>query len=232
MILKSKVKGVNREASQAAFFKLMTGRVPELTAESGDHSLTMWVCNNVFEAFISRSASISSPSCDLSSARPLSPAEADITHYIGGFVCSKLKHRIKNLECKQILETLISSAAPARDTLCAAKSRGKLTALTKDGQCIFIELEQIFCTLFPPTVTRADVETYTGACIENDIIQNCFHNSTHHLDTISKDRILKNIIALYFKVRVHQKCKVLVEKMRSRKRASKQEKALRSKLAK
>ena len=230
--MKSKVKGVNREASQAAFFKLMTGGVQELTAESGDHRLTMWICNNIFEAFLSRSASIPTTSCDLSSTRPLSPEEADIAHYIGGFVCAKLKQRINNIECRQILETFISSAEPAQDTLCAAKSRGRLTNLTKDGQGIFVELEQIFFAIFPPTVTQADVEKYTGACIDNDIIQNCFHSSTGHMDMNSEDKLLKNIIALYFKVRAYQKCKVLVEKVRSKKRASKEEKALRSKLAK
>ena len=228
--MRSKVAGVNREASQAAFFQLMATGVPELTKLSGEHMLTMWICNNIFQVFISSTSS--TQQCTEPACRPLTPEEADITHYIGGFVCSKLKQRNSDSKYNELLSAVISSAEPEQETLLAAKSRGRLTNLTRDGQCIFEQLEQIFCTIFPPTVVRVDVAEYADACLKNEIVQSCFHNATSNLDIDEKENVLLNIISLYFKVRVSQKCKVIIEKVRNKRRASKQEKALRSKLAK
>ena len=230
VVTRSTVKGVNREASQSAFFKLMARGVPQLTALSGHHQLKMWVCNNVFADFTTTPHPASADSC--CSTTPISPEEADIAHYIGGFVVSKLKQRSSASDYLQVLDTFVSPMEPAHGTLLGAKSRGRLTNLTKDAQSIFVELEQVFCALFPSEAVQIDVGQYKAACTKNQVVQDCYHSATDHLDQQNKGKILLDVICLYFKVRVHHKCKVLIERARSQKRTAKQDRALRSKLAK
>ena len=230
MSTKSKLRGVNREASQTAFIQLMAGGVQDLTKLSGNHQLTMWISTTVFEGFC-KTITTELPST-AETSMPISSEEADITHYIGGFVSCKLKKRHSDTKYKDVVTALESDEEPATNTLIAAKSRGKLTNLSKDGQCMFVELENVFRFLFPSSVVNASPTVYIEKCVGNDTVQDCFHSATHHLDTSLKGDVLSDMISLYFKVRIHQKCKCLIEKVRNKKRDSKKEKALRSKLAK
>ena len=157
--------------------------------------------------------------------------EADVAHYIGGFVCCKLKQRNKLYEYKEVLSALESAEEPKPKTLLTAKSRGQLTNLSKDGQSFFVELEQIFRDTFPSTVTTVSEHDFCQRCMASDVVQDCFHSCTHCIDTMKKDNVLTDMISLYFKVRIHQKCKCVVDKIRNTKRDSKKEKALRSKLS-
>ena len=120
----------------------MASGVHQLTALSGHHQQTMWVCNKVFADFTTMPHPASTDSC--CSTKPISPEEADIAHYIGGFVVSKLKQRSSASDYLQVLDTFVSTMEPAHGTLLGAKSRGRLTNLTKDAQSIFVELEQAF----------------------------------------------------------------------------------------
>lgn len=212
----------------------MAGGVQELTAVTGNHQLTMWLCVSIFPAFLSPVAAGSSASSEPpETASKLSEDEADIAHYVGGFVCCKLKQRLHEERQKHVIKTFISQEQPEPKTLLAAKSRGRLTNLTKDGQCLFAELETVFRRLFPSTVITLEIEKYREACFQNDVIQDCFHNATGTLNIDTEtESVLNAFINLYFKVRAHHKCKVFVENVRSKKKSSQKEKSLRSKLAK
>ena len=197
-VYSDKVQTLNREASQALVFKFMASGAPELTALSRNHHLTMWLCTNALQAFLDSSIVCTVPPVEATSV--MSPEEADIAHYIGGVVCCKLKQR--NDEYSGVINALVSSLEPERCTLLAAKSRGKLTNLTKDGKCLFVELEQVFRNLFPPSAVKVNVSEFFAVCVSDEVVQNCFHSATDCVDSDKKDKNLSAIIALYFKVRV------------------------------
>ena len=143
-----------------------------------------------------------------------------------------MKQKSSDDEYINIVKALESEEPPQPRTLVAAKSRGKLINLCKDGQYIFVELERVFRLLFPSSVINVSFSVYSDKCISNGIIQDCFHNLTHNLINDHKEKVLLDIIFLFFKVRVHHKCKCIIEQMRNKKHTSKKETALRSKLAK
>ena len=225
---KSKIPGVNREASQAKFFSMMSTGMQDLTAITGNHQLTMWLCVNAVE-LLARSG----PTYSAATATPPpTDEELDIVHYIGGFVVSKLKKRSRVSEYREVIETMISSSEPEPGTLLAVRSRGGLINLTQDGKSLFVELEQVFRELFPPLTLNIALSQFSRAVLSNQVVQDCFHNSTAGIDCSHKENVVSDIVALYFKVRVHHKCKTIIEKVRSKKRDATKEKALRSKLAK
>ena len=134
VITKSKLRGVSREASQTAFIQLMAGGVQNLTTLSGNHQLTMWICTTVFEGFY-KTITTELPST-AETSMPISSEEADITHYIGGFVSCKLKKRHSDTKYKDVVTALESDEEPATNTLIAAKSIYK-----------FIYINLLNCTL-------------------------------------------------------------------------------------
>ena len=81
---------------------MMAAGVPDLTALSGDHQLTMWLCMNVLAEFWTSSPLIEAKSSATLAAIP--EEEVDVAHYISGFVCCKLKQRSKfseyRISCK------------------------------------------------------------------------------------------------------------------------------------
>ena len=84
---------------------------------------------------------------------------------------------------------------------------------------MFVELEQVFRDTFQSSTDRMDVNLYQSACTANDVIQNCFFSATYSA-AHSKENVFSNIISLYFKVRVHHKCKTIVDTVRSKKNVS------------
>ena len=138
---KSRLRGVNREASQALFFKFMASGAPELTALSRNHHLTMWLCTNALQAFLDSSIECTLPPVEATSVMP--PEEVDIAHYIGGFVCCKLKQR--NDEYSGVINALVSSLEPERCTL-----QGCVSVSSKD---IFENLAGARCEVFTETLT-------------------------------------------------------------------------------
>lgn len=226
---KSKVKGRNKEATQTAFFQFLATGGQALTEVTGNHQLTVWLAMNVFDDSQKKTAVPASAS---STPVVLSPAEQDIAHYIGGFVCCKLKQGKKDDVYREVVETLITTTVPGEATLLFAKSRGSLLNLTKDGQSIFVALEQVFRSLFPLSSTKLNGQKFLKECVADQVVQDCFHSSTFAVENNMQDDVLCDMILLYFKVRVRQQCKNVVEQVRRKNHDSKKEKALRSRLAK
>ena len=113
---KSNVSGASKEMCEAAFYKMMAAGVSDPTALSEDHQLTMWLCANMSGEFWT------SPSRIETQSIAMTQEESDVAHYIGGFVCCKLKQRNKLSECKEVLSALESAEEPKPKTLLTAKS--------------------------------------------------------------------------------------------------------------
>ena len=111
----------------------------------------------------------------------------------------------------------------------SSKVKGK-TNLTEDGKCIFLALEEIFRNQYPENVTNMEQSNFTEKCLNNHSIQNCFHSATDHVMSDKKKKVLLDIISLFFKVRVHHKCKIIIENIRRKKVDSQKQKSLHSKL--
>jgi len=227
----SAIKGVNREAAQSKFFKEVSGEQhSQLTAMSGNHQLSMWLALNVFSSTLDMDNYKQCPA----TSSCITPEEVDIAHYIGGFVNKKLQDRSKAAEL-EVLVTLVDSTPgpPQTKTLLAAKSYGRLTKITSEVQCMFVELEQVFRSTFPVGTANMDVKLYESHCLSSEVIQSCFYNATYKCEHGPvKDSVLSSIICLYFKVRAYHKCKTVIDKLRAKTKISSKDRALRSKLAK
>lgn len=236
LVTKSKVTGINREASHSAFFKLSSSKdnLTALTALTGSHQLTVWLALNVFELLLNQ-ATESGHDASATMTEPLASEEADIVHYIGGFVIKKLSERCHSTEQRDILTSFVADSQAEPNTLLAAKSHGKLTNISSEARCMFVELEQVFKETVRPSIVNpsGNKACFLKACESNKVIQDCFYNSTYGEEHSQlKDEVFFDIISLYFTVRIHHKCKIIVDRVRARNKVSSKEKALRSKLAK
>ena len=165
----------------------------------------------------------------------VTPEEADIAHYIAGFVLKKLWERSGNAEHRRILTSFITDSSPEPDTLLAAKSHGKLTNITNEAKCMFTELEQVFRGTVVPSAVNSSINeiSYVKACQCNKVIQDCNYSSTYREEHNEvKETLLFDIVSFFFNFRVYRKCRVTVDRDRANTRVSSKEKALWSKPAK
>ena len=154
----------------------------ELTHLLGDHQLTMWVSLETFTKALDESTKAETvhPSPSVITAE-----ERDIAHHIGGAVLSKLKHKCTDDE-SCIDNQVISEEAPKQGTLLHAKSGGKLTNLTADSKCLFVEMEQLFRDTFPTTAAAINAGDFEVAYYKNQVILDCFFSSVSELDNTSQ----------------------------------------------
>jgi len=88
---------------------------------------------------------------------------------------------------------------------------------------------------FPCTTTKADAADYKAACCKNKVIEDCYFSFVFALVSVSvKDKMLSDniIIQLYFTIRVHHKCEIILDSVRAKTKASSKDRALGAKLAK
>lgn len=202
--------------------------MPEITNVTQDHRLTVWLALQVFRQFVDHQSHYDSTTV----VGPISKEEKDIAHYIGGCVIKKLQR--KPSLSYEVLSSFVSEASPENDTLLYAKSRGKLTNITCDARAMFVELEQVYRDTFPSITDPVSKESqYVEACVNNIIIQSCFFNATYDIDTDNsqKETVFSKIIQFYFKIRVHHRCKIILDAVRARTKGSSKERSLRAKLA-
>ena len=191
----------------------------------------MWLALQVFTKALDESNNQDNTSKPL--VQPITAEEIDIAHYIGGAVISKLKKKSKSDDELNVLKNFVSEEAPEEGTLLHAKSRGKLTNMTSDSKGMFVELEQVFRDTFPCTTAKVNAADYKAACYKNKVIQDCYFSSVFALDNISvKDKVLSDIIQLYFTIRIHHKCKIILDSVRAKSKTSSKDRSLRAKLAK
>lgn len=212
-----------------AFYQKACDGMPQVTAITGDRQLTMWLALQVFTKLVdamSRYSQLEGP------VGKVTNDEEDIAHYIGGCVISKLQKRSRTDGEREILSQFVSEAAPEEGTLLDSKSRGKLTNVTKDTKTMFVEMEQVFRDIFPHTDKGVSEIQYKDVCYKNQVIQDCYFSSVHSIDSISdKEKVLSDILHLFFKIRVHHKCKIIIDAIRSKAKVSSKDRSLRAKLS-
>ena len=93
-------------------------------------------------------------------------------------------------------------------------------------------MEQLFRDTFPTTAAKINAADYEAACYRNQVIQDCFFSSVSELDNVLlKEKVISKIIQMYFKIRIHHNCKILLDSVRAKNKKSNKDRALRAKLA-
>ena len=229
----SNMKGIQREKSQARFISLIIEpeKISSLNSLTNSHQLSMWLSMTSFDNFIS-SLFVPSP-CAPPPDDSVHSEVDDIVYYIGGFVIHKLLKRSSCEENTSLLKKLVSEDPPDPNTLLDAKSYGGLTNISADAKILFLQLELLFRQSNYIIHFQASVKDYLKSVFEDDVVQNCFFMTTYSLDHPSQNLefCLSEITKLYYKIRIHAKCKHLVEDVRNKKQISRKEKALRTKLS-
>lgn len=125
-----------------------------------------------------------------------------------------------------------NTTANAR-TLTAVLDRGGLTKLNGNTCQMFLTLEHTFRSLFgDESKVNASFATYFDKCCQQETVSSCFYDLLCRTDSTDslKEKILKDIIHLYFKVRMHHKCKIIMDSYRRKTKTTKKSKGIRKQL--
>ena len=100
-------------------------------------------------------------------------------------------------------------------------------------KCIFVALHVLFNYQYPISVTKIEQSNFIENAKKksvNSVKKKSVNSVTDHMMSDKKDTVLLDIIAQFFKIRVHQKCKIILEKFRRKEVGSQKQKSLPSKL--
>jgi hypothetical protein len=224
-------QGSNRERSLEKFYQLAATGLSGMEEIAQSQPLATWLALEVVTTLLESGNAV--PKQPVKLGEPITAEEADIAAYVGGAVICKLKYKTKSSSEKLLLQAFIDTTSPESDTLTAAISRGKLINLTAQGKSLFKEMEQVFRDVVPASPSSVPKAIFINACCENQVIQDCFHTSAEFSESReARQNVLSCIISLFFKIRIHHRCRIFMENVRGKTKTSTKERALRAKLAK
>ena len=113
------------------------------------------------------------------------------------------------------------------------KSCGELKNMTSECKSVLAELEQVLRDTFPYATAKVNAADSKAVCYKNKVILDCYFSSVFALvSVLVKYEVLSDIGQLYFTIRIHDKCKIIMDSIRARIKVSSNDRALRAKLAK
>ena len=214
-----------KEQSWGRFHEAVVSNHSKITDITKSTELTSFLCLRLFEKLMNPPSLSTTTSLNIkssSSTSKTSSRKKDIVVYIGGSVVAKLRkaaYRLSEGERSArlgVLSQLLSTDATRGDTLTDVLDRGGLTRIKPQIEHMFVCMEEVFAELFTGKHNLA-VSKFVSACCATDDILCGFYETiyTSEADDTIKEQIFKNILSLYFKIRVHQKCRVYMDLVRS-----------------
>ena len=150
-------------------------------------------------------------------------ADCEILSYIGGSIVHKLHAKYGKGPQQQFIDRLKTSSndySSSFSNLIRAKDRGGLTFITKKAEQLFCGMEKIFRQLLRYDTIHASKTMYLKSCFQT--------LRTIYLDSITIDgqpldqqehdasNTFHDIAVLFFKIRIHHRCKILIEQFKSK----------------
>ena len=146
----------------------------------------------------------------------LSSEEDDIISYVGGSVVKKLMAaKYTNRSIVQLLACQSDDPCAAHISLTKIKDRGGLTYIKQSAFELFKKMEIVFRSLatVKGEVDKLKFESMCRSSLEDDFLF-CIIEGGDELPTESVlFCVLNHIIRLFFKIRMHHRCKVTLEKI-------------------
>lgn len=208
-----------------------------------------WLCMKVFDLMLMKAYDKSDPK-SVSAGCQIPSEECDIVEYIGGFVIQGLKKHVSKLsnvvQKAELLSCLSQFFYSEQDeelqnmqypdnnkSLTQLFDRGGLIKIKPNATQIFLGLEETFRHLYDGNLTETTkYEVFFEKACELEKVSVCYFDEVYGVNAseATKEQVLQSLAKLYFKVRIHHKCKAYMDTHKKLQQKSKKEKGLRKTL--
>ena len=163
----------------------------------------------------------------------ITDSEKDILHFIGGSIIHKIENKLhrqgkSQKTCMHILQSFKSQEKDTK-SLTAVHDRGGLTYVKKTFTTFLEFAEHQF-----RSSSKFSTESFLHACRHNSALTSAFYDMIEDCEDeegdIQKHNVLEKILILFFKIRVHHKCRRMMDEHRAEQKISKKQKGLRKTL--
>lgn len=199
--------------------------------------VSTWLCFALFEemteyAFCSKESEVQVY------ATTLNKHDKDVISYVGGAVVQKLRqraYRLKDSSDKNgILDCVqnLSVDEARKGSMTEMLDRGGLVKLHPRIELLFESLEIKFRSLFKGFSVSLPFEAFFHESMTLDEVSAAFHNQLYniHSEETLKEKLLRDLIFLFFKIRTHHQCKTFMDDFYKQTHKEKREKGLRKRL--
>ena len=234
LVPKGRFLSASAEKATANFHCTVTEQIRPLMdtfgLSSGD---TFLLCLEVFERL--KKVNYSKPEATPVVHRPVSTEEKDILHYIGGSIINSLKNSLTLNEEQEgqiaVVDSLATKKAPKdigfERSMTSLLDRGGLTYIKPGMAGCMAHLEEQFREMH--WGNREDFQT---RCLNNAVLISEYYTATYSCLASEDDKeyILLRILKLFYKIRIHHKCKMLIDNYRFQRQVSSKKKGIRKQL--
>ena len=125
-----------------------------------------------------------------------------------------------------------SSTDPPQQDMIGILNRGGLSRPCPNMQYAFCAMEAKFRRLFPISSTTMKEDDFNKACLDDEQITCGYYESVCEVDCCDrlKEKVLRIILSLFFKIRSHHKCRKIIDKYKHEKSVAGKAKSLRKTL--
>lgn len=199
--------------------------------------VSMWICMEVFSVVLRTKYEHILQQTTNAEDNEVPHEEKHIIAYIGGSCVQKMNQRTYRLKTSDTRQERLDCLAAlctdstSEDTLTGLLNRGGLVKLHPNAEELFLCLESKFRAMFSG-FEQMSFESYFKNCSDLDRVSTRFHEQLYHVSANSKtkEKLLREIIQLYFNIRAHHKCKTYMDEVNRLSHKCKREKALRRRL--
>lgn len=212
-----KFPGSAREKAWTKFSKSCPDHIDSLTAVTGFHQGSTWLCLQLFEQMLDANYIISAAKHGDCTDTDLGEDSKDIVYHIGGSIVHKLKRRYMHMKSTDESEEMVqclshwSQENDDDSRLTTALNRGGLIFLKETPKEFFVLLEKRIRSFFQMSTTGTSsnmIQNYTDMCCQDREILAAFTEMTElEVGDRSKEIVLVSILHLFFKIRVHHECR-------------------------
>ena len=208
-----------------------------------NRSDTFYLCTKVFEQAVKRNYSSTANTKDSiaeSEEPPLENTDKEILHYIGGSIVHSLKQKClrankQNTQSHmETLDCLLASEHPTETstsaTLTQLFDRGGLSYIRESVLSVLELLEIRFRTQVASS--QSTRRQFVRDSLEDRVLSSKFYNICYggQAEDKTKEQVLQEFIKLFFKIRIHNKCKFFMDEYRNKHHLQSKKKSLRKNL--
>lgn len=232
------MKNAAKEKSWAKFYNSYTEQITNVSSVTGSPQISSWICLRLFERMLMVETS-SKEQKESHKSEPIQAEEKGTIKYIGGCIVRKMKERVWRLPKNSYRELKLECL----EDMCLERehTEGDMTSLLDRGGLTYIkpEMVEMFCRMEELFREKAGSGDVVKQCNSADFVRAgsnhrhigdafCGTMCMHDSQVISD--VLENCLVLFFKIRIHHRLKIIMDRRRFQENTSRKEKGLRKKI--
>ncbi|XP_076447573.1 uncharacterized protein LOC143284615 [Babylonia areolata] len=247
LVPRSKFLNAAKERAWGNYHCAFLKNMESLTETTKSSQVSAWIALRIFQRLVSDCYCNRKSDCEPDTFIP--EEEKTVIRYVAGSVIKKIKQKLwrlqKNHHIDEQIECLNNLTLHSGEEEGCSQSATDMTKLLDRGGLTYVKpnISEMFCTVevvfrqlagTGNDVKEVSVNSFVAACLESTDVTERYYDTLYQcgqsLSTKIAGDVLIHILDLFFRIRIHHKMKIMMDKVRYELNLKKKQKGLRKTL--